>query len=326
MTGSIPLSAKDVSQRFFRKRPEDTLPLTVEHQRIYIVPSKRGLAFLLALMVCLIASINYQLNLGYALSFLLAGLFAASLLHTYKNLSGLTLDAVSAKPATCGDNAVFQLQLSNKGQQDRIGIDITYAGERVRTDVNTNETTRVELPLKTTQRGYQALGRIALTSQYPIGLWTTWSYCHTPASVIVRPKPETTPPPMPRSFADGDADSTQQGIDGDVASLRDYVPGDPLTRIAWKRAARGGSLHVRELEENHPGGDIELNVAATDVHDIEAQMSRLAAWVMDAHRAGASYSLSLDGQQLDTAAGDAHRNACLDALATYKVQAPGQLP
>ena len=94
MSETIPLSSqaeskgaskdasKTVSQRFFRARPEDVLPLKIEHQRIYIVPSKRGLAFLTALAVCLIASINYQLNLGYALSFLLSGLFFASSLHT----------------------------------------------------------------------------------------------------------------------------------------------------------------------------------------------------------------------------------------------------
>ncbi len=321
MTASIPLSPKAVSQRFFRRRPEDHLPLTVQHQRIYIVPSRRGLAFLIALLVCLVASINYQLNIGYGLSFLLTGLFSASLLHTYKNLSGLTLTTLHANPVVCADMATFVLQLSNNRHQDRIGIDIKYAGQCVRTDVLGNESTRVKLPLQTTHRGHQPLGRIALTSQYPIGLWTTWSYCHTPATVLVYPKPERNPPPLPRAATSGDADSIRAGVEGDVASLRDYVPGDPLTRVAWKRVANGGGLHVRELEETLPSGDIELNVAATDVYKTEEQVSRLAAWVDQASQLGAEYSLTLDSLRLEPASGDAHRHACLEALAIYRLPA-----
>jgi len=66
-------------QRAFRARAEDYLPHKVSHQRIYIVPSKRGAAFVLTLLLMLIASINYSLSLGYALSFVLTGLFAATL-------------------------------------------------------------------------------------------------------------------------------------------------------------------------------------------------------------------------------------------------------
>jgi len=318
MADSIPVTPEAIDQRIFRRRPEDALPLKVEHKRIYIVPSKRGLAFLLALLVCLIASVNYQLNLGYALSFLLAGLFSASLLHTYRNLAGTQLDAMRAAPVTSGETAKFMLKMSNSSRQDRIGIDIKYQERIVRTDLLTDQVTTVELPVVTKERGYFPLGRIALTSQYPIGLWTTWSYCHTPAGVVVHPKPEFNPPPLPRAFADGDADSLQMGVEGDVASLRDYVAGDPLTRIAWKRAARGGDLYVRELEENHPGGDVELSLAATEVHDVESQVSRLAAWVHEAHQSGTAYSLTLDGDVISTASGDAHRQACLDALAFYK--------
>jgi len=318
MATTLPLTRKAISQRIFRTRAEDKLPLKVEHQRIYIVPSRRGWAFLLALMICLVASVNYQLNLGYALSFLLAGLFAASLLNTYKNLAGLHLDSLQAPTTTCGEPAKFLLRMSNATRHDRIGIDVRHADTSARCDLPTDKQTIAELNIPTTQRGYQRLGRLTLTSQYPLGLWTTWSYCHTDAQVLVHPRAEAQPPPLPRAYDDGDADSLQAGVEGDVANLRDYQPGDPLTRVAWKRAARGAGLHVRELEENNPGGDIELSIAATDCHDVEAQVSRLCAWVNEAHQAGSAYSLTLDSNHLANNSGDAHRTACLDALALYK--------
>lgn len=326
MADTIPMTPEGASQRFFRRRPEDALPLKIEHQRIYILPSKRGLAFLFALMVCLIASINYQLNLGYALSFLLAGLFCASLLHTYKNLAGITLESMHASSVACGDTAKFILRLSNKSAQDRIGIDVKYGHQFTRTDLLSDSTTTVELPIVATERGYLSPGRLTFTSQYPVSLWTTWSYCHTPTSVIVHPKPERNPPALPLAFSQGNADTAQQSHEGDVAGLRDYVPGDPLTRIAWKRAARAGStggLHVRELEQDQLGGDIEFNMSSTNAHGVEAQLSRLAAWVNIASQQGASFSLTLSDEQIKTGTGESHRLHCMDALGTYKMKQPG---
>jgi len=318
MSNALPLAPKKLNQRIFRTRPEDALPLTVEHQRIYIVPSRRGLAFLLALLVCLVASINYQLNLGYGLSFLLAGLFAASLLHTYRNLAGIRLESIHASPATCGDPAKFTLRLSNPSAQERIGIDIVNDEQTIRSDISIDQTTTTHVHAPTHKRGYLPLGRLTFTSQYPLGLWTTWSYCHAAASALVHPLPESNPPPLPRAFADGAADFLHMSQTGDVANLRDYQPGDPLTRVAWKRAAQSGELYVREMEENNPGGDVELSIAATDLHDVEQQMSRLAAWVDEAHQSGSAFSLSVGSQQFEAGSGDAHRLTCLRALSLYK--------
>ena len=47
--------------------------------------------FALTLVVLLLASINYQLNLGYVLTFLLAGSGVVSMHVTHGTLRGLTL-------------------------------------------------------------------------------------------------------------------------------------------------------------------------------------------------------------------------------------------
>ena len=64
---------------------------TLTQRNIYILPTKAGLAFALTLMVLLLASINYQLNLGYVLTFLLAGSGVVSMHLTHGTLRGLTL-------------------------------------------------------------------------------------------------------------------------------------------------------------------------------------------------------------------------------------------
>ena len=54
-----------------RRPPSDTLELT--QRNVYIVPSTAGWMLGVTLLLLLVGSINYQLNLGYLLTFLLAG-------------------------------------------------------------------------------------------------------------------------------------------------------------------------------------------------------------------------------------------------------------
>ena len=66
---------------FFRKRFqqwfEARLPLTdsmlLNQRNVYILPTKAGWMMVVTLLVLLVASINYQLNLGYLLTFLIGG-------------------------------------------------------------------------------------------------------------------------------------------------------------------------------------------------------------------------------------------------------------
>ena len=68
--------ARHVQARFrhwlqARLTPRDVLLLT--QRNVYILPTRPGLMLAATLLVLLVASINYQLNLGYLLTFLLAG-------------------------------------------------------------------------------------------------------------------------------------------------------------------------------------------------------------------------------------------------------------
>src|ERR1700709_370123 len=102
-----------------RRQPRESQTLT--QRNIYIVPSRAGLAFCLTLLLLLVVSINYQLSLGFALTFLLAGGAAASMHMTHGILRGLTLHLKPLVPAFAGDTAVMELIVTNPGR-DRVGI------------------------------------------------------------------------------------------------------------------------------------------------------------------------------------------------------------
>ena len=97
---------------------------TVElvHRRVYIVPTRLGWFFGGTLGVLLIGSINYALSLGFALTFLLAGLGLAGMVHTARNLARIAVTAGRAEPVFAGESAQFRLYLDGRAAFDRPAI------------------------------------------------------------------------------------------------------------------------------------------------------------------------------------------------------------
>ncbi len=48
---------------------------------------------------------------------------------------------------------------------------------------------------------------------------------------------------------------------------------------------------------------------------VEARLSRLCAWVLQADRLGLDYGLRLPGNEVRPGSGEAHKRRCLEALA-----------
>ncbi len=69
-----------------RRPPSDIVELT--QRNVYIVPTRAGWMLAATLLVLLIASINYQLNLGYLLTFMLAGCVAVGMHVGHATLRG----------------------------------------------------------------------------------------------------------------------------------------------------------------------------------------------------------------------------------------------
>lgn len=311
------LERTSFKQRLFRSRPEDVLPLKIEHQRIYILPTRRGLAYLCSLLIMLIASVNYALSLGYALCFLLTGLFAASLLHTYKNVAGIAFAKIYSDNVFAGDNVHFKIDIENASKLDRVGIKFKSSGVSSVIDIASGESAQAVLIKPTTQRGTQTLGRVTVTSTYPLGLWRTWCYVHSSNNAIVYPRPEDSAPPLPSQTVAEQGDSHRRSTQGDISGIREYHTGDPISSIAWKSAARGQGLFVKTFEDENAGGMTHLALTATGLADIEQQLSRMTAWVIAAERSQADYSFVLDETQLEATCGAAQKKRALTALATY---------
>src|SRR5690606_31277297 len=104
----------------------DTLLLT--QRNVYILPTGAGWMLALTLLVLLVAAINYQLNLGYLVTFLLAGSAAASIHLCHATLRGLTLHLLVPQPQFLGNAAVLEVQLHSTRRSARHGIALAVRG------------------------------------------------------------------------------------------------------------------------------------------------------------------------------------------------------
>src|SRR5512146_758111 len=93
--------------------------VTLNQRRIFILPTRQGLAFGGVLLLMLLGDINYNLSLGYVLTFLLATAAAMSMLYAFRNMAQLEIRAGRAEPVFSGDSAWFVFHFHNHNELPR---------------------------------------------------------------------------------------------------------------------------------------------------------------------------------------------------------------
>lgn len=291
--------------------------ITLGQRNIYILPTRAGWMFLATLTLLLIGAINYQLSLGYVLTFLLAGAGASAMVVGHGTLRGLQLTLVPPEPVFAGNPATLKVQLHNARRQPRLAIGLAPQAQRDWSwiDVAGHGSATLDLSIATSQRGLHMLPRLRIEVRYPMGIFRVWSIWQPQAKILVYPAPETPAPPLPPgppSAGRGVATPTRDA--GEFDGVRPYRRGDPSRLIVWKKWAQSGTPVSRDTAraQSHI---LWLERAATQLADPEAQLARLTAWVLAADAAGLAYGLRLSGTRMAPDAGAQQRQRCLRALA-----------
>lgn len=307
-----------------RRPPSDTLELT--QRNVYIVPTRAGWMLGGTLLVLLVASINYQLNLGYLLTFMLAGSVVVGMHVCHGTLRGLAMHLIAPDAHYAGAAAVFRVVLHNARRSVRYGIGMAVrgSGQWAWTDVPAEGSSTVEIAFQPERRGLHPVPPLTAETRFPLGTFRVWAVWRPAAQMLVYPAPELQPPPLPPGEAlSGQAASAalaRAQSAGEYDGVRAYRRGDPLKLVVWKRAARAqatGSddLVSRDTQQTQQE-ELWLDPQVTGLADTEASLSRLCAWVLMADRLGLDYGLRIAGRTLKPSQGEAHKRACLEALAT----------
>ena len=305
----------------FRSWFEARLPLTdtitLTQRSVYILPTRPGFTLAATLLVLLVASINYQLNLGYLLTFLLAGSAVVGMHVCHGTLRGITMVLIAPDAQYAGTSAVFGINLSSPRRTVRYGIGLSVMGTNqwVWTDVPAQGSATVHVAFKPGQRGLHRVPTLTAETRFPLGTFRVWTVWRPAAQVLVYPAPEAYPPPLPPGEPRaGGAATANLLASGEYDGVRAYRRGDPLKLVVWKKAAKADELVSRDAQQVQRF-ELWLDFAHCGTPETEQKLSRLCAWVLEAHRRGLDYGLRLPSIEIKPACDERHKRACLEALA-----------
>jgi uncharacterized protein (DUF58 family) len=300
-----------------RRQGLDHPPVRLERRRIYILPTAVGIAFAGLLFLMLLAGLNYANSLALLLTFLLAAFALVVMQLCHRNLLGTEVTTVSAPPVFARSVGALQLTLANRSATARWCLTASLPqAAPLAADLPAGEELRLELPLPAPTRGVVRIERLSLATAHPCGLFRAWTWVHAPVEMLVYPRPRgSLPMPTLAGRNVGARAHLEAGTD-EWAGLRAFRDGDSPRQVDWKAYAREAPLLVKEYAQE--SSELRLfDFAALSDPDVEARLSQLARWVVDAEAHGERYGLVLPQLQLPPDRGPEHRHRCLAALALF---------
>ena len=307
----------------FQPRGLETGEIFLHQRRVFIFPTRYGFFFAFSLVGFLAASINYDLSLGFVLTFFLGAAGLVTMLHTFRNQLHLYLKPLKAESVFAGSEATFDLLLENRRGYERAAIWLKTVDAETVADIPPHQAIAVSLTAPTVKRGWLTLPRITVETRYPLGLLRSWSYWQPDLACLVYPHPA----PEGLRFPDapegsGEGAPTGPGAE-DFAGLREHQTTDSPRHIAWKHAAIAMETGMPLLVKHFHGAastEVVLDYDALPPSmEMEQRLSALTRWVLDADTLKFIYTLKLRETTLGPGQGDAQRISCLRALALFGV-------
>lgn len=293
--------------------------ITLDRTRIFILPTWQGmLLFGVSLLVILLA-INFESALNYAVAFWLMSMLWVAVHLTYRNLSGLTVEAVSGALVEVGQAAEVTLRLRSDKARDR-GI-FEILGEpwgTVEVCLSGRES-EVRLALNAQRRGQIRPPRFRIENRHPFGLVVAWSYVHIDVSAWAYPSPK-----FAGRYAKGGITEDLDAVPDDhfysvgsedFHSLRSYSAGDPIQRIHWPAYSRD-QLVVKHFTD-YQSADENIRWEQFSALDIEDRLCAIRYYSDYFFKSDVPYSVSMPKVEIDAAKGAEQLQRVRRALAEF---------
>lgn len=228
---------------------------------------------LILLILSLIAGIVSGSQIYYRLSYLWGLLFVTSWVWAALAIRGLRFNRKArALRAQVGQIFEERFELDNPGRIPRLWLAVQdestlpgTQGSRVFSVVEGRRGRTYVARTRLVQRGVFSLGPTDIESGDPFGLFPVRKSFPANDSLLVYPMMVDIRifPNPPGVMPGGDAlrRRTQQ-ITPNAAGVRDYAPGDPLSRIHWVSTARRGRMISKEFELD-PQAEVWIFLDAT---------------------------------------------------------------
>jgi uncharacterized protein (DUF58 family) len=232
-------------------------------------------------LVCLTMALVTGREMYYRLTYLLFAILVLSAAWAWSSIYGLRIKRYTrAKRAQVGRVMDEYLAIENASWlpkllvvvQDQSSLPGHHAGHAIHS-LGARQSFDWRVRTLCEQRGHFRLGPVTTSGRDPLGLFERRRTFPQTSTIVVYPavKPvrELLPPRGPLPGGDTLRRRTHQ-ITPNAAGVRDYVPGDSLSRIHWLSTARKNQLIVKEFERDPLSNvwiflDMEGSVQATAV-------------------------------------------------------------
>lgn len=304
---------------------------TLGKRSVFIMPTRQGVYLAFFLFAMLLACINYNLSLGYMLTFFVFSVALGAMHRTHQNLLGTRIEPLPAAAVFAGESVTLPFAVENPSKLVKHALLITRRSDKtaqrsVQCSLPSKAQTAPSLTLALLPRGIHALPTLEISSRYPLGLWRAWSYAIPLGTVTVYPEPKSPLPqlqalPQQHSSAAIHIASTRDA-QGDAVSHIENAASATARSIHWPALAKG-QLAQRILENDSPiTQGVMLSLAGCTVAGIEAQLSQLCFAIQHCEANGVPFVMQLGGvtypSSEQASSAPTHVQQCLQALAAYE--------
>ncbi len=308
-----------VGKRFGRwldRRIPPSPRITLSQRNVFIFPTRTGFVFGGLLFLLILGAVNYQASLVYGVAFLLGSLFLVTILYTFRNLSGLQIELVGARPGFVGEDTEFSVRVIRPQGRGREGIQLGWPNGIMQwVELVNREADTVRVYVASVRRGFLQPGRLLIETYFPLGLLRAWTWVDLNARALIYPKPIFQDFPRTQHGLRDEGELIDPFGSEDFTDIKAYRSGDPVRHILWRSYARSDELMVKQYASFI---EPRLWLDLEDVSgDLEERVSRLTGLALKATRAEREFGLRLGQLKISPALGEAHLEHVLRELALY---------
>lgn len=310
---------------FLKKRMPASSHQQLSNRNIFILPSKFGIAYLLSVLIVFLLGTNYQNNLILLVSYLFISLFFSGMLYSFFNLSRLAFTLTKQVNGFAGQHVTIPLNIiTNKPRYD-LHFAFTHNKNCHKVFVEQGESL-ISIPFYSGKRGLHNTGRLRISSEYILGLFTCWTTLDFNCVVTTYPTKKTFNNLNKSSSAKHEEMNGNQVVEGgdDFGELREYRVGESNAQIAWKQLARGQG-RLTKTTQQELGSSVWLTLDDLPAAPIETKLEMLCFLILDHHKHGTPFGLMLHSLKIEPSISHHHTQQCLSALAQYQVHSISEI-
>ena len=250
--------------------------------RFSVRPSIRFAFVAILLIISVFTGMATGFDLFYRLSYVLVATLVASYVWVLL-MHRAVLVEVSGRPrqARVGDEILETITLDNRSALPKFALEVSdladIPGHRggVAVSIASGDYASWTMHIKTRTRGMYHLGPIRIVARDLFNIFRKSSEFGDRDAITVLPRVLDLPGfEVPAAQLHGDSSTRQrsQSVTPHASSVRDYAPGDALSRVHWNSTARMGKLMSKEFDLGRASEvwvlvDLERNVQAGELEE-----------------------------------------------------------